>query len=160
MEENLIPEDLLSEHVFENVQASSGKRFGNYIIDRIFFYVFTIGMGAVLVAASPTFLDFVSDDSSGFNIADRLFTYIFYGIFMGILEGFGKGKTIGKYITGTRAVNEDGSKITFTTGFVRGLSRLVPFEAFSALGNIAYPWHDKWTNTLVIDEKLSNFIDK
>ncbi len=79
---------------------------------------------------------------------------------MGIVEGFGKGKTIGKYITGTRAVNEDGSKITFSTGFVRGLTRLVPFNALSALGSPTYPWHDKWTNTLVIDEKLSNYSER
>jgi uncharacterized RDD family membrane protein YckC len=160
MEENVIAEDLLSEQIFENVKASSGKRFGNYIIDRIVFYVVTIGIGAILVSFSPTLLDFVSGDSPKSDIADRLFTYIFYGIFMGIVEGLGKGKTIGKYITGTRAVNEDGSIITFSTGFVRGLTRLVPFNALSALGTPSYPWHDKWTKTFVIDEKLSNYSER
>jgi hypothetical protein len=32
---------------------------------------------------------------------------------------------------------------------------MVPFEAFSALGTPSYPWHDKWTRTVVIDEKAS-----
>jgi hypothetical protein len=33
--------------------------------------------------------------------------------------------------------------------------RLVPFEQFSALGSPSYPWHDRWTKTIVIDEKLT-----
>jgi hypothetical protein len=40
--------------------------------------------------------------------------------------------------------------------FLRSLSRLVPFEPFSALKKPSYPWHDRWTRTLVIVEKLSN----
>ncbi|HEX9513187.1 MAG TPA: hypothetical protein VF939_22005 [Puia sp.] len=31
----------------------------------------------------------------------------------------------------------------------------VPFEVFSALGSPCHPWHDRWTDTLVIDERLS-----
>jgi uncharacterized RDD family membrane protein YckC len=64
-----------------------------------------------------------------------------------------RGKSIGKLITGTKAVNEDGSDISFGKAFARGFSRAVPFDAFSALGDPSYPWHDKWTNTYVIDEK-------
>ena len=40
--------------------------------------------------------------------------------------------------------------------FLRSLCRLVPFEPFSALKKPSYPWHDRWTRTLVIVEKLSN----
>ena len=59
-------------------------------------------------------------------------------------------------MNGTRAVNEDGTRITFKTALLRSLSRLVPFEAFSALGaNPPYPWHDRWTGTYVIDETQS-----
>ncbi|HEY4334693.1 MAG TPA: RDD family protein, partial [Puia sp.] len=71
------------------------------------------------------------------------------------IEYLGQGKTLGKLITGTRAVNEDGSFITFKTALLRSLSRMVPFEPFSAFGDPSYPWHDRWTRTYVIDDKQS-----
>jgi hypothetical protein len=55
-------------------------------------------------------------------------------------------------ITGTKAVNHDGSNISAKTAFLRTLCRLVPFEPFSAFG---IPWHDSWTHTHVIDVKQS-----
>ena len=70
---------------------------------------------------------------------------ILYGLYMFIVEAMFKGKTLGKLITGTRAVNEDGSNLSAKTAFFTGLSRVVPFEAFSALGTPSYPSHDKWT---------------
>jgi len=65
-----------------------------------------------------------------------------------VLEGATKGRTLGKFVTGTVAVKQDGSAITWKDAFLRSLCRLVPFEPFSALGRM--PWHDKWTKTIVI----------
>jgi uncharacterized RDD family membrane protein YckC len=79
-----------------------------------------------------------------------------YGAYMAIIEGIFKGRSIGKFITGTKAVNEDGSNISFTTAIARGFSRIVPFEPFSALGSPSYPWHDKWNKTYVIDIRNSS----
>ena len=70
-----------------------------------------------------------------------------------IEEGFLKGKTIGKMVTGTRAVNDDGTMITPQTAALRSIIRFVPFEPFSAFGT--QPWHDRWANTIVIDERKS-----
>lgn len=70
-------------------------------------------------------------------------------------EAFFKGKSFGKLITRTRAVNLDGSAMTIRTAMLRALSRSVPLEAFSALGSPCNPWHDKWTKTMVMDEKTS-----
>jgi uncharacterized RDD family membrane protein YckC len=142
------------------VQASSGKRFGNYLIDVVFFYIVLIVLGIVWGLLSPSTIEMLDTDTEGFNPMDKLLSMLLYGIILGLVEGIGKGKTLGKLITGTRAVNDDGSKITFSTGFVRGLARAVPFNAFSALGTPSYPWHDKWTNTLVIDEKLSHYSER
>ena len=87
---------------------------------------------------------------------ETLLYLLLFVLYMFGTEALFKGKSLGKLITGTRAVNEDGSDISAKTALLRGLSRIVPFEAFSALGNPSYPWHDKWTNTYVIDEKASN----
>lgn len=147
-------QDILVNLDFQLVQASSGKRFANYIIDLIVFYALFFVAGIVIALLSPESIDDV--EAVGNNqLLDRLISLLLFGVYMGVLEAIFKGRTLGKLITGTRAVNEDGSTISFQKGFLRGLCRIVPFEPFSALGSPAYPWHDKWTNTYVIDIRES-----
>ena len=148
-----LQENILAE-VDHLVQANGWKRLGNYIVDMLAFYLLAAVVGFVWALASPATVNQVAD-SSGFGLADRILSLIAYGLYMGLVEGIFKGRSLGKILTGTRAVNEDGSTISFRSGFLRGLCRMVPFEPFSALGSPCYPWHDKWTRTYVIDEKAS-----
>jgi uncharacterized RDD family membrane protein YckC len=136
------------------VRASTGKRFANYLIDLLGFYITLFVLGFMIAVAFPPAIDALEDDS-GFGLLGRLISVILYGLYMFSIEAIFKGKSFGKLVTGTKAVNEDGSQISLRTAFLRGLSRMVPFEAFSALGTPSYPWHDKWTRTVVIDEKAS-----
>jgi uncharacterized RDD family membrane protein YckC len=140
------------------VQASRGKRFANYLIDLIGFYIIVFFWGIVMALVNPQSLEALdySDSNVGANLLDRLVTLILFGVYIGFIEAIFKGKTLGKLVTGTKAVYEtDGRDISVGTAFLRGFSRMVPFEAFSALGDPSYPWHDRWTNTIVIDEKQS-----
>ena len=139
----------------ELVRATSGQRLANYIIDIFVFYGLFVVLGVILALLSPSTIENMDTASSGSGLLDRLFSLILYALYMGLVEALSKGKSLGKLITGTRAVNIDGSKISFSTAFARGFSRAVPFCAFSALGNPCNPWQDKWTNTMVIDEKKS-----
>lgn len=141
---------------FDNsiVRASGGKRFLNYIIDLVSFYAVLFAAAILIAIASPGLLDF-SDEAPGFGLLDRVISLLLYGIYMFIVEAVFKGKSLGKLITGTRAVNLDGSRISTTTALGRGFSRAVPFNPFSALGTPSDPWHDRWNKTLVMDEKLS-----
>jgi len=147
------------EHLLTNfedhiVRAEAGKRLANYIIDLIVFYVLIYGLGILLAIFAPTSLAFL-DDSPGLGLADRLLTLLLYATYMSLVETIFKGKSLGKLITGTRAVNLDGSRISSKTAFLRGLSRAVPFCVLSAFGNPCNPWQDRWTDTLVMDEKQS-----
>jgi uncharacterized RDD family membrane protein YckC len=145
--------DLLNNFDNHIVRAESGKRLLNYIIDLAFFYMLAIGVGIFIAIASPSSVESLTDDSN--PIGDRLLGLVLYGLYMSIIEALFKGKSLGKLITRTRAVNMDGSRITVGTAIARGFSRAVPFCAFSALGSPCNPWQDKWTDTLVIDERLS-----
>lgn len=62
------------------------------------------------------------------------------------------GSTPAKFLTETKVIAEDGSKLDFRKGMLRSLIRLIPFEPFSFLFNDE-GWHDKWSDTLVVDEE-------
>jgi uncharacterized RDD family membrane protein YckC len=143
-------QDLLTDLV-DLQQASTGKRFANYLVDMVIYYIFVFIIAMILATQGREGMLNLTHNT----IIDTLIALIYYGTFMGIYEGIFKGKTLGKLITRTRAVNEDGSQISFKTAFLRGLSRAVPFEVFTALGAPSYPWHDRWTRTYVIDETSS-----
>ena len=86
------------------------------------------------------------------SLMDRLITSIIFIIFYMISEILLKGKTIGKYITKTVVVMEDGSKPKSSNILLRSLCRLIPFEAFSFLGAKGKGWHDTISKTYVVDE--------
>ncbi len=144
--------DIETTHI---VQAGTGKRFANYIIDVIVFYIVVFFLAIVVAIIDPELLSWMEGTDAGTNLLNSLVSLLLYGIIMGTTEALTGGRSLGKLITGTRAVNADGSSISMQTAFWRGLCRAVPFEAFSALGSPSYPWHDKWTNTYVIDIRQS-----
>jgi uncharacterized RDD family membrane protein YckC len=130
------------------VRASITKRFINYFVDII---VFSILASFLLLLFIPDAAGWINNPE-GLNLKDRLLISFLYGLYMSITEAIFKGKTLGKLITQTRAVNLDGTAISSQAAFLRGLCRLVPFEQFSGLGVPCRPWHDRWSRTLVADE--------
>lgn len=151
--------DLLTEDenpFFEYDQASQGQRFLNFLIDNVVIrialvYITGIAVGYVLMALSPEFAYSLSGNKTRLYLISVLIVLIDYIFYYTLFEGLFKGKTIGKYITGTKAINENGMELTFKDAFLRSACRLIPLEAFSGLGT---PWHDSVTNTIVI--KSSN----
>jgi len=119
----------------------------------VLFYILLFVLGIVLALLSPSFRGILINESSGFGLLDRFITLLLYAVYMSVVEALFHGKSLGKLITKTKAVNLDGSQITTATAFERGFSRAVPFCVFSAFGNPSNPWQDRWTNTMVINEK-------
>lgn len=154
-DESIFSDDLINKY---NLQpASKGQRFLNLFIDII---VMNWGLGFITayVAVYITLMinpDFQFDDSDTGNLNMLLYWWILsiinYLIYYTICEKAFRGYTLGKFITGTRAIREDGAELTFRDAFLRTLSRLVPFEPFSGFGDI--PWHDSWTRTTVIKSR-------
>ena len=132
-------QDLLNEFSEPNLQyATTGQRFGTYLIDIVAFYAIMFVVGVIIgisgLPRSTFFLYFMS-----FAILLAYYT---------VMEGSG-GRTLGKMVLKTKALNTDGSSITYGKAFMRSLCRFVPFEFVSAF--IGGPmWHDKWTDTKVV----------
>lgn len=133
---------------YDHCRATHGLRLANYIIDMVFFYILMAAMGAVIGIFKPSLLAIFDD-----GLLSRLISLIFYGVIMSFIEAMFNGKSIGKLITGTKAINFDGSDMNFGQVFSRNLIRAIPFNAFSALGSPCNPWHDSLSNTIVVEEK-------
>lgn len=139
--------------------ASKGARLLNYIIDILVFYaltfVFGIIWGIYMMANNSTIIQEPANGElrggATFQLTLLLAPFLLLLAYYTLMEAFTKGRTIGKFITGTQAVSMDGSNITFRQAFIRSISRFVPFEAFSAIGYT--PWHDRWADTVVIKKK-------
>ena len=159
MEENTPQQE---QHLFDDfhnrvIQASTGKRLANYLIDAISFSVFMILISYVIIEISlDTAIFLYGNESDDFNLMSQLVWMLLYGMYMGLMEAIFKGRSLGKLVTGTIAVNEDGTRISGQTALLRGLIRAVPFNGFSALGTPSYPWHDKWSKTYVVNYKDLN----
>lgn len=124
--------------------ASKGQRFANYMIDIIIYYFLSFGLGTV-TANTGSFSNSI--------LLSYLLSALIITAYYFLLENFTGGKSIGKFITGTRAVNIDNSSLEPTTALVRSLVRVVPFEAFSYLGSSPTGWHDDWSKTKVIVDR-------
>ncbi len=154
-----LSDDLISDIQF--VPASTGQRFLNFFIDNILMrfglsILTGMGVGVILAVLFPDYMTRLAENPDiTTNIDLFLLAYavgiVNYLLYYTICEKAFKGYTLGKLITGTRAIRNDGAELTFKDAFMRSLSRLVPFEAFSAFGG--YPWHDTWTKTMVIKSR-------
>ncbi|MDR6761106.1 putative RDD family membrane protein YckC [Flavobacterium sp. 2755] len=136
----------------EKLLASNGSRFINYLIDivAIFFLIFVFGIVMALLA-------------NLFNLSGLLYwlgnmsdfegqiLFIFIAVFYYTFTEGVFGRTLGKFITGTVVVDENGEKPSFGTIFKRTFCRFIPFEAFSFLGSRG--WHDSISDTYVANKK-------
>ena len=134
-------------------RVRSGIRFANYLVDLIAFRTIIFIVTKLIIAFDPDdYANFISGlGQVGLFVVNYLFSMAIIVLYYTILEGSTRGSTLGKVVTGTRVVMSDGSFLTWNAAFMRSLSRIVPFEPFSAFsGN---PWHDSWTNTVVIKSR-------
>lgn len=155
--QNVIP-TATEEHLFNDEEiiqyeeASNGQRFLNYIID---YLVMTFGVDLLTGYLLGLLLNAVSREAAYTLFAENevaaslLLGILNFLIYYTFCEKIFRGYTLGKLVTGTRVIREDGQELLFSDAFLRSLSRLVPFEPLSIwFGNGM--WHDTWTKTQVI----------
>ncbi len=146
--------DELNQYI-QYTQASQGQRFLNWLIDNLlmryglsYLSGTVVGYGMAKLFPEYTYRVVYSEDRSDLIMIGVIIVIFNYLVYYTFCEKIFKGYTLGKLITGTRAIRDDGRELTFKDAFLRTLSRLVPFEAFSGFGD--RPWHDSWTKTSVV----------
>jgi len=134
--------DLEEERPVEYTDASKTKRFINYVIDRIILFV--IGVVAYI---GFEYIDVIIPDNAITNyLFGSAIGFVYYFIFE-----ISTQRTLGKLVTKTKVVTEDGLTPTSHMLITRSLSRFVPFDAFSYLGSENTGWHDRWSKTRVVE---------
>jgi uncharacterized RDD family membrane protein YckC len=130
--------------------ASIGKRFTNHILDLVFYFAFCIVigliLGIVLAIFSPSTLTIFNDDNELVNYVIGFITlFLYYSTFEALT-----GRTLAKFITKTKVINEAGLKPDYRTILLRTICRFIPFDALSFLGDSNLGWHDKLSKTKVV----------
>ncbi len=140
--------------IVEKYQAEKLLRFINFLIDYVLINLSLYGIGMLMGT-----LYYATGSETVYNIImsfdNRLVEWsisivILVGYYL-LFEYLTKGRTIGKFITGTVVVKEDGSVPVFNDILKRSFSRIVPFDAISFLGSNG--WHDSWSETKVVKRK-------
>jgi uncharacterized RDD family membrane protein YckC len=130
--------------------ADRGKRFLNFIIDYIGYlisYYALAFIAGIILGLSGLYSDELVDE---LGIWFTLIALIWMVLYYWLMEWLLKGRTIGKFLTQTRAVTKDDTFLTPGQALGRALGRLIPFDAFSYLfGERGF--HDMVSNTRVVD---------
>lgn len=123
--------------------ASQGQRLSTLLFDSFFIAIFAVSFGFLMGMSGLGELLL--------NINTNLLMLIVYCIYYIPQEAL-SGRTLGKLIAGTKAVNEDGSELTLGRAFGRTLCRFIPLECFSFFGGNGRirGWHDSIPGTKVI----------
>ncbi len=135
--------------------ATKTKRFLNYLIDIIAYFVVSLVVGIILgviagivMVASGGSTTFV--ESAGFNLLANVISLAILYLYYFLFELFFKA-TPGKFVTSTRVMARPGVELDASRIALRTLIRFVPFEPFSIFFGDA--WHDKWSKTVVVEKQ-------
>ncbi|WP_185817093.1 RDD family protein [Hymenobacter metallilatus] len=126
------------------IRAGQGRRLANLLIDSLAIFAMIFGLGVVLAATGQEALL----DSLDNGLLERLLFIVLSVAYYLIMEGL-FGRTLGKILTRTRVVTDEGLQPSFGDILKRTAWRIVPFDGLSFLGD-AYGWHDSRSNTMVV----------
>lgn len=152
MENKPIPDNQISlpadeEWDEEELEAAGrSSRIINYLFDLLGIGLLAFVVGTVLGALG---LEGLLMDKNGLLTDIGLLTYLLIAVtYYSVLEGL-TSRTLGKFITGTYVVTDEGLKPSFPTILGRTLCRFVPLEwitfLFSSIG-----LHDRLSHTRVV----------
>lgn len=133
------------------VEAPKGKRFANVVLDSVFMFIINFLISFVISFILAIFSPELFDQFANMGLlASYLFGFIMGTTYYTLFEMY-NGQTLGKFITNTKVVMENGEKPEPMVILLRTVCRFIPFESFSFLGSSNSGWHDKFSKTRVVE---------
>lgn len=142
-------EEFSKETTKRKVEVVKGwLRFGHYVIDAIILGALNFCSDLIWIQSSG-YDSFGGSSSSTFtyNLIPALDDIIIMVTYYFICE-YTMQRTIGKFATNSVVINKYAEAPSPESLLGRSFARLVPFEAFSCLGDRG--WHDQWSKTYVV----------
>lgn len=135
--------------------ATHGQRIANYILDLVIMMIMAVVLFIGLMVVTMILgYDGLARWIEGMNkIQEYLLGAVITIVYYGMSETL-TSRTIGKFISGTVIVMEDGSRPDSNTILKRTFCRLIPFEWLSFLGTPSRGWHDSIPDVYVVDKKM------
>jgi uncharacterized RDD family membrane protein YckC len=123
-------------------------RFGHYLIDMVIIGVlfFVLDNNLDLTQFGSFRFNLGTAFQFNFHLSQYLLIVVYYVVCESLMQ-----QTIGKLATETVVINERAEKPEIGSLIVRSLSRIIPFEAISCLGDRG--WHDKFSKTYVVKKE-------
>ena len=139
--------------ITDELLAALEQRFINWFLDTVMLVVLSVIFIFIIAAVStsygnkvlPTYLLINPIGQFTFITITRLIYYVSFETLF--------GRTVGKFVTQTIVVDENGEPANHQTILIRSLCRLIPFYEFSFFGIPTRGWHDSISKTFVVDKK-------
>ena len=129
---------------FKLSPAGKWRRLANALIDFIAMYVLQIAFSFLVALifrdAGVRFIE---------SLSPLLFYITFYFAYYVIFES-ATSTTVGKFMTGTIVVTENGSKPSINQIIGRTFTRLIPLDPISFMNPEGRGWHDSFSGTYVV----------
>jgi uncharacterized RDD family membrane protein YckC len=133
---------------FSFVLATKEQRLLNLMIDTVVVCALAF---LLLMIASQVFFDWYDAMVNNSSITLVSMGYLIaLMLYYTLMEAGTKGFTLGKLVSGSRAIGYEGKPVSWKEAFLRSLCRLIPFGFLAALYREWPVLHDKWTSTYVI----------
>lgn len=142
--QNALSQKKAEQNTIDANKVSSGTRLIHFVVDTLSYFAIT------MILVLPLDLIFPYDSSLGPIIAILLLTGTYFTYYMAMEYFF--QKTLGKFITKTKVVKENGEKPSLLDIFGRTFCRLIPFDRLSFLF-MKNGLHDMLSKTSVIKDK-------
>jgi uncharacterized RDD family membrane protein YckC len=145
--------------ITDDLLASKGERFLNFIIDLLIIYIIAVCIVATInIIGDVTDSYGVSNWVKSLSLIENLFFGLIILFFYYAFTEMYFSRTFAKYFTKTMVVRVDGSKPNTKNFMIRTVSRLNPIDPFSFLGKTERGLHDTLSATYVV--KKHEFVAK
>jgi uncharacterized RDD family membrane protein YckC len=145
--------------ITDDLLASKGERFLNFIIDLLIIYIIAVCIVATInIIGDVTDSYGVSNWVKSLSLIENLFFGLIILFFYYAFTEMYFSRTFAKYFTKTIVVRVDGSKPNTKNFMIRTVSRLNPIDPFSFLGKTERGLHDTLSATYVV--KKHEFVAK
>ena len=125
--------------------ASESRRFLNFVLDNTLVRLLGFAFQPMFVAVAKM----VKMNGWPGLLYYLAFYFLVLSVYYVPQEVFW-GRTLGKFVTGTKVISADGTSPTPLQIVGRTFCRMIPFDWFSYLESCPVGWHDRFSSTRVV----------